>query len=939
MRSSTSTLDGGVRRVALALAAVLLATASPAETLRVTAANAVGNLVYDVTSFVPPGTISPLNTDGASHGSFSSLVLVPNVSKGTVDVLVTDVLRDQIIRYTPALGSTPATTTLVWSRQSCGAGPNAPDGLAVDTAGNLYFVSTLFAQLWVLPASATSSTGYASTPLLIQGSFPGGLGVVRLRETTVAATTTAVWSPGDVLLLVGNKNSTSNQNTNNDDVYLYRAATISRVLNGGGPVSAPDEVLINGTQFPNKEYGLGMDFWPPDALDANPTLLILTTAGRILRYDFSTSAGVVTPSLVQVFASGLGSGLGKLKAGLQLETPYAYVTQSLGWNAGQILQFGAPTNPGTNNLIGTASQGVMSPDALAVEPLGAVTASSCESASGCDISGGVIPHQLLTTGTQPTGNVIEGTCVVLTDPRVNNGVCDGTTLNVATLCPGFGNEIIPGTLCGGSGVSKAGFALVRTTAPGVNGIPGVLITSEANVDKILPPATGQANPLCPSNTYSWVPFSGAVPSEGNIVNVDPATGYNELTELTSFCGSSGGSNRGMSVYGVGLVLNTSALTGGYVGDAQSKYNDLSSTVTAANILPATKTAVNACLSNVNSYLTQGDYVCAANEAVQCDTLVGQDPNPATNYPGNAANPNPWGEIRGRLGNLYLALNTRVTGNPANSAWPLTSPPPTCAVPVVTLTSMPTPPNIAPGGAVQLTWSTQHATSCTASSTPNPSAVWTGSQALSGMQSTGPVASSTTFTLTCTGANASPGAASVTVNVLPPPTIGSFTATPTSVASGSPSTLTWSATGAQSCSVTGGSLNVIGAMSPLSTGPITAPTTYMLSCTNGLSGTGTDSTATAQVSVAVLPPTVTLVANPTTVYEEHNAGSTLSWSSTNATSCTASGAWSGSKPLSGSASTGRLLATKTYILSCSNASGASASAMATVTYIDLDHDRD
>jgi hypothetical protein len=112
---------------------------------------------------------------------------------------------------------------------------------------------------------------------------------------------------------------------------------------------------------------------------------------------------------------------------------------------------------------------------------------------------------------------------------------------------------------------------------------------------------------------------------------------------------------------------------------------------------------------------------------------------------------------------------------------------------------------------------------------------------------------------------------------------------------------------------------------------------VLTCSNGLPGTGTDSTATAQVSVGVLPPTVILVANPRTVYEEENTGSTLSWSSTNATSCTASGAWSGSKPLSGSASTGRLLATETYILTCSNSGGGSTSAMATVTFIDLDDD--
>jgi hypothetical protein len=924
MRFLTSVWDGGIRRGALALAAVLLATAAPAETLRVTAANSVGNLVYDVTSFVPPGTISPLNTDGASHGSFSSLVLVPNVPKGTVDVLVTDITNDQIIRYTPALGATAATTTLVWSRKNCGTGPTSPDGLSVDSAGNLYFVSTQSAQLWVLPASATSATGYASTPLLVSAAFSGGYGVVRLRETAVAASSTGAWHLGDVLLLVGNKNSTSNQNTNNDAVYLYRAATISQVLNGAGPVSAPDEVLISGTQFPNKEYGLGMDFWPADALDANPTLLILTTAGRILRYDFTTNAGVVVPNLVQVFASGLGGGLGKLKAGLQLETPYAYVTQSLAGNAGQILQFGAPTTPGTNNLIGTATQGVMSPDGLAVEPLGAVTAISCESVSGCDISGGVIPHKLLTTGAQPTGNVIEATCVVLKDPRVNaSGMCDGTTLNVGTLCPGFGNEIIPGTLCGGSGVSKAGFALVRTNAAGVNGIPGILVTSEANVDKILPPATGQANLPCPSNTYSWAPFSDASPSEGGVVNIDPATGLAELAEMTSFCGTSGGSNRGMSVYGVGLALNTNALTGGLVGDAQSKYNDLSSTVAAANIVPATRTSVNACLSNINSYLSQGDYVCAANEAAQCDTLVGQDPSPATNYPGNAANPNPWGEIRGRLGNLYLALNTRVSGNPPNSAWPLTSPPTACAVPVVTLSVTPT--SIAPGSAAQLSWSTQHALSCQASGG------WAGPQPLSGVQSTGTLASTTTFTLTCTGANSTPTSTSVVVTVLPPPTISAFSASPAQVVSGGATQLSWTASNAQSCSLVGGSLNLSGATSPVSTGPITQSTTYVLTCNNGLPGNTAGSSATAQLTVAVaVAPTVTLTANPTTISEKYNKGTTLSWSSTNATSCVASGAWSGPKPLSGSASTGQINATKTYVLTCSGPGG-SASASVTVRY--------
>jgi hypothetical protein len=927
MRFFTSMWDGGIRRGALALAAVLLATAAPAETLRVTAANSVGNLVYDVTSFVPPGTISALNTDGASHGSFSSIVLAPNLTTGTVDVLAADFTKGQIIRYTPALGATAASTTLVWSYN--GSGPINPDGLSQDAAGNLYIVSSKPPQIWVLPASSTSSTGFASAPLLIQGTFAGGAGVVQLQETAVAATAGPAWGAGDVLLLVGNKNSTSNQNTNNDDLYLYRAATITRILGGAGPVSAPDQVLISGMQFPNREYGLGMDFWPGDSFDPNPTLLVLTTAGRILRYDFTAH----NPSLVQVFASGLGGGVAKLKVGLQLENRYAYVTQTLSGNTGQILQFGAPTSPGTTNLVGSASQGVHSPDGLAVEPLGTATAASCATPIGCDISSGVIPHKLVVTpgSTTPTGNVIESTCVVLKDPRVVSGQCDGTSLNVSTLCPGFGNEIIPGTLCGASGVSQAGFALVRTNATGVNNIPGILVTSESNVDKILPPALNAPlpNPACPSNTYSWAPFSDASPSEGSIVNVDPATGYSQLTELTSFCGTSGGSNRGMSIYGVGLVLNVPALNGGYIGDANQKLTDLSSTVATANINDTTppppaltvKKAVQACLSNIGSYMTQADYSCAASETVQCDALVGTDSNPAGNYPGNAANPNPWGEIRGRLGNLYVALNSRVLNNqPPNHSWPPGGGDvvPTCASPSLTLTA--TPATTPPGGQVRLTWVSQHLAACTASGG------WAGAQPVN---NPGPgvavtPATTTTYNLDCTGAGG-PKSASVTVSV--PPTIVSFTAVPATVPYNTPAQLIWTVSNAQSCSVQG--LGVSGtATSGIYTPNLTASSTYVLTCTNGV-------TSSASVTVGVVPlPTVTLTANPTTIPEERNNGSTLTWSSTNATSCTASGAWSGSKPLSGTASTGRILSTKTYILTCAGPGG-SASAHATVTFTDDD----
>ena len=76
------------------------------------------------------------------------------------------------------------------------------------------------------------------------------------------------------------------------------------------------------------------------------------------------------------------------------------------------------------------------------------------------------------------------------------------------------------------------------------------------------------------------------------------------------------------------------------------------------------------------------------------------------------------------------------------------------------------------------------------------------------------------------------------------------------------------------------------------------------------------------------PTVSLSANPTSVAT--GGTSTLSWSSANATGCTASGAWAGIKAVSGSESTGSLGASQTFTLTCSGAGGsASASVLVLV----------
>src|SRR5690348_13984888 len=74
------------------------------------------------------------------------------------------------------------------------------------------------------------------------------------------------------------------------------------------------------------------------------------------------------------------------------------------------------------------------------------------------------------------------------------------------------------------------------------------------------------------------------------------------------------------------------------------------------------------------------------------------------------------------------------------------------------------------------------------------------------------------------------------------------------------------------------------------------------------------------------PTVSLSASPGSVSK--GAASMLSWSSTNVTSCTASGGWSGTMTTSGSKSTGALTSSKAYTLACSG-SGGSVSRSVTV----------
>lgn len=197
--------------------------------------------------------------------------------------------------------------------------------------------------------------------------------------------------------------------------------------------------------------------------------------------------------------------------------------------------------------------------------------------------------------------------------------------------------------------------------------------------------------------------------------------------------------------------------------------------------------------------------------------------------------------------------------------------------------------------------------------------------------TGSVNASTTgtYTLTYTVTDSGGLSASTTRTVIVKPTstptpkpVVTLTGNPSTITVGATTTLNWTSNNATSCSAAWTSAT------STSGSAIVAPATttnYAITCT----GAGGSSSATTTITVNPISnpdpkPTVTLTGNPSTI--DKGNSSTLSWSSTNATSCSA--AWTSATSTSGTASVTPSSTTE-YSISCTGAGG-SASATTTIT---------
>ena len=188
-----------------------------------------------------------------------------------------------------------------------------------------------------------------------------------------------------------------------------------------------------------------------------------------------------------------------------------------------------------------------------------------------------------------------------------------------------------------------------------------------------------------------------------------------------------------------------------------------------------------------------------------------------------------------------------------------------------------------------------------------------------------------FTVTCTNGTNGTGTGSVFVMVGGAggtfPTVN-VTASPTSVAKGGTSTITWESANATTCNAVGITDAGTGTEGTFSTGVLNASKMFTVTCTNGTNGTGTGSVFVMVGGAGGTFPTVNVTASPTSVAK--GGTSTITWESANATTCNAVGITDAGTGTEGTFSTGVLNASKMFTVTCTNGTNGTGTGSVFVT---------
>lgn len=245
-------------------------------------------------------------------------------------------------------------------------------------------------------------------------------------------------------------------------------------------------------------------------------------------------------------------------------------------------------------------------------------------------------------------------------------------------------------------------------------------------------------------------------------------------------------------------------------------------------------------------------------------------------------------------------------------------------------------SVAYAGDTTLTWAS-NGEKCTASGA-TADGQWTGDLAASGSKVLSGLVNAgvNNFILTCSIAGLNSEASTVAVTVAAQANAPTVTLNADPVANipyNGATVLTWSSTDADTCVASGGwsgAKNTENAAGETITNLI-ADTSFTLTCT----GAAGDGVANVAVTVVAVNPALTFSANPTTI--DQGQATTISWQSTDITSCTASAdpenpMWTGDKAVSnaGGEVINNLQATTNFTLSCTGINGVAVSESAQVT---------
>jgi phospholipase C len=276
---------------------------------------------------------------------------------------------------------------------------------------------------------------------------------------------------------------------------------------------------------------------------------------------------------------------------------------------------------------------------------------------------------------------------------------------------------------------------------------------------------------------------------------------------------------------------------------------------------------------------------------------------------------------------YTANATGAGGKASAVTTVTVTPTAPAGMPAVAIAANPT--SITAGGSSTLTVTATNATAVTVTGSDGTSYNLSAS---GGTQVVHPAAT-TTYTAKATGSGGDASATAVVTVATPSMPTVTIAANPTSITAGGSSTLTVTATNALQVTVTGSdgsSYNL-----PTSGGTQVVKPTATTTYTANAKGSGGNASAVTTVTVVSGPPpaapTVTIVANPTTI--NVGSASTLTVAATNATSVTVSGSDGSSYNLSATGGTQAVspAATTTYTATATGAGG-NASAVTTVTVV-------